>query len=302
MLDLLALYAVFSLPFTFAKAALQYAQPLFLAGSRMLLAGGALIGYQYYLGKSPFGIKKEHISLFLQAIIIQVYVMYVCYTWSLQYITSGKSALIFALAPFITAVICYIVLSEKLTFKKLCGLTIGFLGFLPTLMTGNATENLFGRIGFLSWPEIGTIIAVTCYAYGWIISKKLMRLGYSPFTINGISMLFGGVLIMFTSPIIDCWTPWPFTQFWPFFGYTLVLVIISNIISYNWYIFLLKKYSATFISFGGFTEPLFVAFYSWIFLGETVNWQFFVSLAIISLGLYIFYQEELRQGYTDKIK
>lgn len=106
-------------------------------------------------------------------------------------------------------------------------------------------------------------------------------------------MLIGGLLILISSPFIDRWNPLPYTQFLPFFGYTIIMVIFSNLIAYNWYVKLLRKYSATFIAFVGFTQPLYVAVYSYFLLGELISWQFFVSMAFIVLGLYVFYREEL---------
>ncbi len=44
-----------------------------------------------------------------------------------------------------------------------------------------------------------------------------------------------------------------------------------------------------------FLSPLFTALYSWMFLGETVTWHFYLSSAMVLFGLYIFYKDELKQ-------
>lgn len=298
MFDVLAMYALFSLPFTFGKAALQYVQPLFFVGTRMLVAGSIMLGYQYCFDRSRFVLHKKDWSLFAQAIVFQMYIMYVCQYWSLQYMTSGKSALIFALAPFITALCAYFICAEKMTTKKIIGLSIGFAGFLPVLLTDSAQEHALKHFGLFSIAELAALIAVFGYAYGWIIAKKLINeRGYAPMMINGVSMFFASFLTLGTSPFIDVWNPLPYTDTWQLIKYVVLLVVISNMICYNWYVSLLRKYTATFVSFAGFTEPMFVAAYSWVLLGEVVTWDFYLSLCIIFIGLYIFYQEELRQGY-----
>ena len=58
---------------------------------------------------------------------------------------------------------------------------------------------------------------------------------------------------------------------------------------------LLKKYSATFMSFTSFLSPLFAALYGWAFFQEIISWHFYVSAVIVFTGLYIFYQDELRK-------
>jgi drug/metabolite transporter (DMT)-like permease len=59
-------------------------------------------------------------------------------------------------------------------------------------------------------------------------------------------------------------------------------------------------YSATALSFFGFIIPFFTSIMGWFWLGEEVNIWFFISLIIVSFGLYLFYQEELKQGITVK--
>ena len=80
----------------------------------------------------------------------------------------------------------------------------------------------------------------------------------------------------------------------PFVECTIALIIISNFICYNLYGFLLKRFSATFLSFAGFITPLFSAFFGWFYLGELVPATFYASATVVFAGLFIFYQEELQ--------
>jgi drug/metabolite transporter (DMT)-like permease len=61
------------------------------------------------------------------------------------------------------------------------------------------------------------------------------------------------------------------------------------------YASLLKKYTATFMSFAGFIAPLFTALYGWAFLGEIITWHFYASSAIVFVGLFLFYKDELNK-------
>ena len=298
MIDVLLLYAFYSMPITLGKAALQYVQPLFLVAARMLISGPVMLAYLYFFKRSEIRIKREHYGLFAQATILQIYLAYILEYWALNHMNSSKNALIFTFAPFMTALMCYVLYSEKMTWKKIAGLVIGFVGSLPILLTHSTQEDVCSYVGFLSIPDIATIFAVAFFAYGWIVTGKLSKqYGYSTLLINGVTMFLGGILVLLTSPLIDNWNPLPYTHFWPFMGYTIALIIVGNLIAFNWYILLMRKYTATFIAFVGFTEPLYVAVYSYLLLGETVSWQFFASLALIGLGLFMFYQEELRQKY-----
>jgi drug/metabolite transporter (DMT)-like permease len=80
------------------------------------------------------------------------------------------------------------------------------------------------------------------------------------------------------------------------------MIFISNILCHNIYANLLKKYSATFMSFTSFLSPLFAALYGWAFFQETISWHFYLSILIVLVGLYIFYQDELKNksNYEEK--
>jgi len=296
MFDVLALYAINSLEITFGKAALEIVQPLFLVGARMTIGGLLLLLYVYFFKRSHFKINLKDWSLFLQVIIFAVYIGFVFDFWGMKHMTSSKNALIFTMSPFITAIIAYFMHIETFTWKKTIGLIIGFCGALPVLINNKTQEAEYINQGWFILPELASLCAVAAIAYGWIMLGKLNReRGYISHMINGVTMFAGGLLALCTSFFVDTWHPAPFTAFWPFVGYTAMLILVSNIIVYNWYVTLLQKYSATFISFVSFTQPLYVSLYSWIWLGETVTWNFFASVFVVIIGLFVFYQEELHK-------
>ena len=136
--------------------------------------------------------------------------------------------------------------------------------------------------------------AVVSAAYAWFDVKKLMQRGYPPLTVNGIAMLFGGALAFMTSGMIDGFSPSPIFDFWPFIGWLLLLIFLSNAIFYNLFGWLIKRYSISFIMFAGCLSPVFGAFFGWFFLGEIITWHYFLSLSIIVTALYLFYCEELK--------
>jgi drug/metabolite transporter (DMT)-like permease len=113
-------------------------------------------------------------------------------------------------------------------------------------------------------------------------------------------MLLGGPMALGHSRITENWNPVPVTEFVPFLECAFLLIIVSNLICYNLYGALLRKYTATFMSFAGFSTPLFTAFFGWLFLGETVSFSFYLSAVIVFAGLILFNQEELGKGVVVK--
>jgi len=108
-------------------------------------------------------------------------------------------------------------------------------------------------------------------------------------------MLIGGVLALTHSCVVETWNPVPVNDLLPFLRWFLLLTLISNLICYNLHAMLLQRFSATYISFAGLSQPFFAAFLGWIMLNEVLSIYFWFSLATVSLGLYVYYQEELKQ-------
>ncbi len=139
--------------------------------------------------------------------------------------------------------------------------------------------------------------------YGWVLLRLVVKNHEVSSTMaNGTSMLIGGSMALFHSFFIDSWAPFPVeaTHISGFLKGTLIMAFISNILCYNLYGFLLKRFTATFLSFMGLLSPIFASLNSWILLGEKPSWLIFLSTSVISIGLWIIYREELRQGYIRK--
>ena len=320
MILVLLAYLLLSSTFVIGKAALVYAQPIFLIGVRMTLGGLLLLAYIYWFNKNQWKIKKEDLWLFVQIAFFHIYLSFILEFWSYSYVTASKAAFMFNLSPFITALFAYLFFSEQMTVRKWTGLLVGFAGSLPVLVAQTpAAELSAGKFLFLSVPEICLLISATAGVYGWIVMKKLVvNKHYSPIFVNGVGMFFGGLAAFITSflaetkPLLKCtpdstnmgtlgsiaktsWFCFSWPNFFAFMGYVLLLILVANIIFYNFYGFLLKKYTPTFLSLVGLLCPLFTALLGWVFLGETVTWIFFLSLAVVMLGAYIFYKDELQE-------
>lgn len=298
MFEVIAIFAVFATVFPIGKMALLYAQPIFLTSIRMICAGILLIAYHWWSSYDRTKITPQLIYTLLLLSLFNIYLTNVCEFWGLQYLSAAKACFIYNLSPFASAFFSYFLFGEIMTPKKWLGLVIGFLGFFPILLSSSATEAAIGGIGFLSWAEIALIVAAISTVIGWIIMQQVVRNGMSVLYANGWSMLIGGIGALMTSYAVESWNPWPFDDFNTFFGYMIILMLLSNIFCYNIYALLLKSYTATFLTFAGFTGPLWAALYGWLFLREPISSSFMLSCIAVFIGLYIFYSEEIRLGYV----
>jgi drug/metabolite transporter (DMT)-like permease len=261
----------------------------------MFIAGILLLSYEFYRNGFPKKINWQSFSRILRLAFFNIYITNVLEFWGLKYLTSFKTCFIYSLSPFISALFSYLIFTERMSPRKWIGLCVGFLGILPMLLNETTLEMDAGHFFFFSWAELAVIAAATTSVYGWILLRQLVNEdGYSAVFSNGASMLVGGSMALSHSALVETWDPVPVTEFLPFILCAGWLLLVSNLICYNLYGWLLKRFSATFLSFAGFTTSLFSALFGHTFLGEELTWAFFTSSAIILGGLFIFYQEELK--------
>lgn len=301
MIQIIILYALFASTFSLGKVLLSYASPIFLVGIRMSIAGFILLTYQAWQtwrSKKSFKINKKHWRFYIEAILFTCYFPYILRFWGLQHMSPAKASLLYTLGPFISYLLAYWLLKEKVTIKKIVGLLIGFLGLLPVLISPAPNEALMGGFGFFSWAEFYVILSISCLSYGWIALHRLIKNHqYHPTMVNGISMFAGGILALLTSFVVELHEPVSNIPY--FLAILAVVIIVSNLLCHNIYGMLLKKYSPTFLSFASFLTPLFAALYDWFFFHRAISWEFFISVGCVFLGLTIFYQDSFSKD-SDK--
>jgi len=299
-------YFLYGSLFTIGKLALTYVNAIFFIGLRTTIAGALLLAFQYLYNRNDFRrIAMRDWFLLLQVTLFHIVFVYVPEYWGLKYVTAAKASLVFSVFPFITALLAHLILHESLKKIQWLGLLIGSIGFIPILLTQQLQEQALTHIGFLSTPEIMLLLAATSLAYGWILMKKAMvQHNYSANMLNGISMLAGGLISMGMScaiegkPAITIPTYMIINSFDVYenaFASLVLLVCLSFsilIFCYSLYSYLLKHYTATFLSFTSFIAPVFTAFFDWVLMGIMVSTNFVISMVIVTIGLFLFHHGE----------
>jgi drug/metabolite transporter (DMT)-like permease len=121
--------------FTFSKAALWYLSPLALITARFLISGACLLAFLWYKNRSAFYIPFQDWDQFFYIMLIPFYGAFVLDNWSLQFISSSKSCLIYNLMPLISAIVAYFGFKKKITIFQWIILFFGFASLIPILKT-----------------------------------------------------------------------------------------------------------------------------------------------------------------------
>lgn len=304
MILLLVLNFLYASMFMLAKIGLQISTPMFMTGTRMMLGGLFSLIIYGILTKSWKIIGQMTQSDWMLIFIIALINVYSCNAleiFGLQYLPVGKTAFIYNSSPFFSALIAYFIFSEHMTLHKWIGLILGFLGFLPILIAPSDTIDTTRSLGFLSLAELAIVGAAISSVIGWTTIRVLLksRKNFSPFLVNGLSMFLGGLLCFIhalyfeTQPFVNS------LDIAYFIKLILTTAIFKHVIAYNLGAYLLTKYTTTLMSFFGLTSSLFATTLGILFFNEIISVYFVVSIICVFVGLLVFYQEELRQGYIN---
>lgn len=294
------MYAAWSTVFSFGKMMLANTPPIFLTASRMLLGGIFLLGFLALTKRSAFKIQKNQLISILFLSVFSIYLTNILEFWGLQYLSAAKACFIYSLSPFFAALFSYLYFKEKMNIRKWIGMTIGFLGFIPVILTQTGSEDLMNIGGFFTLPTLAIMGAALFSVYGWVLLRLTVKdQELSPVMANGSSMLIGGALALVHSFFVDSWNPTPVGSGhgFSFVQGLLFMTLLYNVICYNLYGLMLKRFTATFLSFVGLLSPIFASISGWIFLKEPISWVILLSTGVVSLGLWIVYYAELKQGY-----
>lgn len=298
MVLVVILYFVFSaMTFINSKLMLTNPYPFFVGMTRAISCGLFLFCYSWFVHSKIM--KKFSLSmrdwrdLIVFGICVHGFVMS-GFSYGAQYVDPIKICFIFALCPFITAILQYLIHKETLSVKKIVGLALGFIGLVPIMLDVDhgAYKSLPVHLELLGVSVI--FLSTIFFAYGWIVMKRFLKQNahYPIEIINSIAMMIGGVVSLVLFFIMSGGQIFSLSLT-PQFPILMIAFVAASLTTYMLYPYLLKTYSATFIAFAGFLEPVFGMIFGILFWGSRLTFLSSISLIVLFCGLYIFYKEEL---------
>ncbi|MCL5267872.1 MAG: EamA family transporter [Bacteroidetes bacterium] len=234
--------------------------PFFSAGVRFVIASVViLIALRIRKYKYRFDLKE---TIFLLLVGLGSFsVPYGLVYWAEGRITSGLTAVTFAVMPFFAAILSRIFLrDENFTFWKIFGILLGFFGLIVIFW-----DDL--RIGSLGTIEgiLATVLSAFLNAAVAVSVKKHGR-DIDPIFINLIPMALGAVTLLATSFFIEDWGALQLNL--STIVAILYLAIFGSAVAFGIYFYLLKHMSVVLLSMTSFITPLLAIISGAVFLSE----------------------------------
>lgn len=261
------------------KIGLEDASPFCSASPRFILAAGSLYIFLKLRGQNlprqyQFWGRTIFIAMFM--FIIPYGLVY----WGEQHISSGLAAILFSTQSlFVVAFAHRLLLSERATFRKLAGLTMGLVGLFFVFYDQIGWEDNWGMAGM-----IGILMAAACggFALVW-----LHRLGKSVNTLAELTAQLGVTALVFTIMgllLENNSTDWTSLKLWISISY---LALIGTAFAFSVYYWLAKHTTALITSFSIFASPVFAVFLGWLVLGETMGIDGLIGSSLVLFGVVL---------------
>ena len=267
----------------FIKQGLSYDfSPMNFAGIRFTTVGIILFAYTWH--KGMWKEIRQHSKLFLNLILINMFMGYTAFYFGVDFVSGAISSIIMGMTPLINVLLAHLLASnDRLNVHKIISLIVSLIGLL--LIVGMGSNG-----APLDWKGITGIVllllSIIFQGYSAIsVSEDKGKI--NPIFLNAVQMFFGGLLIYGVGIAAEGFHP-----FWAkpvgFYASLGVLVFISVFAFSFWFMALRTEGTkVSDINMCRLINPVLGAVLSWIMLpGEYPDFSTVAGMAVIvsSLG------------------
>ena len=273
---LLALACAWSSTYPLTKIGLQSIPPVTFIVTRSLIAAVFLLAVLRVRGISlPTELKAWKLFAFQQ--IINSTLPFLIITWAQQYVPAANTVVLAATTPIFAFLITWgFTRHEPATLLKLAGAILGLAGTAVIIGLDALTS-----LGHEIFAEIAILLATLSFACGTIFGLRMS--GYQPTVVAAGSLLFGGLLLLPVSLIVE--HPWTLHPTLPSIAAAATMGIFSSALGLMlFYMCLARLGTLTTNSQAYLRIPIGVAL-SVLLLGESVPPHLATGLVLVMIGV-----------------
>jgi drug/metabolite transporter (DMT)-like permease len=266
--------------------------PAFLfAGVRQVVAGAILLSLALVFNRK-YDLTRNNILRQMWLGFLMLTIGNGCVTWAEQYIPSGIAALLCAMMP-IFAVLINLLSEQKDKFNATIGIgmLLGIIG-VGLIFRQNLAD--LGKPEYLS-GILCIFLATSGWALGSTLNKKYGK-AKNPFFNSGLQLLFGGVFMLFISPVTDDYSC---MQLWNPEGLLSLayLIVFGSVLAYAAYMFVLDVLPVGVATIYAYINPLIAVLAGAVWLHEPLN--IYIGLAFVTIVVSVF---TVNLGYRQQRK
>ena len=265
--------------FTLLKLGLEEISPINLAFLRFLLVLPFFIAFTYIQDKQAFDksiFRDWKILLTLGLTGVTLY--HVFQNFGLRLTTASNSSLIISANPVFITLLDHFYLKEEITWKRIFGMTLAFLGIILIIGPSRLTFDPMGVIG-----DLLSLGAGLSWAFYSVLGKKILS-NYGAQRVTMFSMIFG-TLFLFPILLVSEKPALP-TSIWLWFLLLILSLLCSGMAYLFWYE-ALEDVSPTKVGVFLFFLPVVSVSVAHLVLLESLDVSFAIGALFVMLGVII---------------
>lgn len=188
--------------------------------------------------------------------------------------------IVFALAPMLTLIGAHLVLREGMSAWQGVGSAIAFCGVVVISVHGSIGRLIAFQVGLGDLFALGAAVLFATYTV--LLKRAKFKLPQIPLL---AILLFSGSLGALPFALWEIWnghhTNLAVNGYIALF-YAAILGGSLLYVLYNWSVEVLGASRAGTLVY---TQPLFVALFAWLYLGETLEWYHYVGAGLVAIGV-----------------
>jgi len=265
--------------FTLLKLGLEKISPINLAFLRFLLVLPFFMAFTYFQDKHAFDksiFRDWKILLTLGLTGVTLY--HVFQNFGLRLTTASNSSLIISANPVFIALLDHFYLKEEMTWKRVFGITLAFLGIILIIGPSKLTFDPTGAIG-----DLLSLGAGLSWAFYSVFGKKILA-NYGAQRVTMFSMIFG-TLFLFPILLVSEKPALP-ASIWLWFLLLILSFLCSGMAYLFWYK-ALEDVSPTKVGVFLFFLPVVSVSVAHLVLLESLDVSFAIGALFVMLGVII---------------
>jgi drug/metabolite transporter (DMT)-like permease len=265
--------------FALLKLGLREITPINLAFLRFLLVLPFFVAFTYFQDRHAFDrsiFRDWKILLALGLTGVTFY--HVFQNFGLRLTTASNSSLIISANPVFIALLDHFYLKEEMTWKRVFGITLAFLGIVLIIGPSRLTFDPLGVIG-----DLLSLGAGLSWAFYSVFGKKILS-NYGAQRVTMFSMIFG-TMFLFPILLVSEKLVLP-TSIW-LWSLLLVLSLLCSGMAYLFWYKALEEVSPTKVGVFLFFLPVVSLSVAHLILLESLGVSFAIGALFVMLGVII---------------
>lgn len=248
--------------------------PFWAAASRFLVAALILVAIAFGI-RAPVPRGRALVGALLYGVLGFGAPFALAY-WGLQRATAGFGAVVLATIPLLTLLFALAHRQERFRWDGLAGGLLAISGMVVIFREG-------AGVGVPLTSLVAFLVAAACFAETNIVVKAFPRV--HPTAMNAIGLgVGGGLLFLLSLTVGEAHVVPELARTWIAQVY---LVILGSVVVFSLYVFVIRRWTASAVSYEGVLIPLVAIVLAWWLQDERLTWAFAGGSILVLLGVYV---------------